>query len=167
MLSVLAKLLKILNSEESPSAVAWAIALAFVFSLLPTFSWAKWSILFIVAIFRVNLSTFIVFSAVFPLLAWLLDPWLNQFGLWLLTHESFTSFWKTVMQTGVGEFIVINNTLALSSFIVSVLLLYPLVLLAKKSVMAYRVHLKPKVEKLHLVQLFKSSKLYQMYQQLS
>jgi uncharacterized protein (TIGR03546 family) len=167
MLSILAKLLKILNSEESPSAVAWAIALAFMFSLLPTFSWVKWSVLLVVAVFRINLSTFIVFSAVFPLLAWLLDPLLNQLGLWLLTHESLHEFWKSLMATGVGEFIVINNTLALSSFLVSLVLLLPLVWLGQKAVLLYRMHLKEKVERLRLIQLFKSSKLYQMYQQLS
>lgn len=167
MLSAVAKLLKILNSEESPTAVAWAIALAFMFSMLPTFSWAKWSLLLFVAFFRVNLSAFILFSAIFPLLAWLLDPLFNQLGLWLLTNESMSSFWKSLMQSGVGDFLVINNTLALASLLISLLLLLPLVWLGKKGVIAYRTKLKGKVEKWHLVQFFKSTKLYRVYQSLS
>ncbi len=167
MLSALAKLLKILNSEESPTAVAWAIALAFMFSMLPTFSWAKWSLLLVVAFFRVNLSAFILFSALFPLLAWLLDPVFNQVGLWLLTHDSLNELWKSLLQSGIGEFFAINNTLAVASLLISLLLLVPLVWAGKKAVHAYRNHVKKKVEKWHLVQLFKSSKLYQVYQSLS
>lgn len=167
MLNIIAKLLKILNSEESPQAVAWAVALAFAFSMLPTFSLAKWLVLVVVAFFRVNLSAFIAFSVVFPLLAWLLDPLFNQLGLWLLKHPQLESFWSGVVTSSIGESLALNNTLGLASLLIALTLMLPLVWGVKKLVVLYREELKAKLEKLYIVKVIKASKLYQVYQSIA
>ncbi|WP_144391687.1 TIGR03546 family protein [Pleionea sediminis] len=167
MLNLIAKFLKVLNSEESPSAVGWAIALAFIFAMLPLFSAAKWVILLLVAFLRVNLSMFILFSILFPLLAWLLDPLFNAIGLWLLQNPQLETFWTTVTTSSVGQSLALNNTLALSSLIVGVVLLIPLYWGSKKLVVLYRNYLKERVEKLYLVRMLKATKLYQIYQSMA
>ena len=167
MWNVFAKLFKVLNSEESPQAIGWAIALAFCFSMLPVFSLAKWIVLLVVAFFRVNLTSFLVFSAIFPALFWLLDPLFNQLGFWLLTHPDLNSLWNSVMQSSFGQSLALNNTLAISSLLLSLVLLFPLVVLAKKLVLFYRENLKHRVERWHIVQVVKTSKFYQYYQSIS
>ncbi|NVJ52011.1 MAG: TIGR03546 family protein [Gammaproteobacteria bacterium] len=167
MLTMLAKLLKILNSEDSPAAVGWAISLAFVFALLPLFSLAKWLVLVAVLLLRVNLSAFLLFSAVFAVLAWLFDPLLNDFGMWLLTLPALKDFWIAVSQSSVGGALALNNTLALAALLLSVLVLLPLYWIGVKLIYWYRSHIKSRIEKWRVVAVIKSSKIYQIYHSLN
>ncbi|WMS86918.1 TIGR03546 family protein [Pleionea litopenaei] len=167
MLTVIAKLLKILNSEDSPSAVGWAIALAFVFAMLPLFSVAKWAVVVLVAMLRVNLSAFILFSALFALLAWLFDPWLNQFGLWLLTLPSLKEFWQALYGSPIGEALALNNTLALSTLLLSIVALVPVYWGGVGMIRLYRSKLKARFDQWRIVSILKSTKVYKIYQSLS
>ncbi|NVJ60428.1 MAG: TIGR03546 family protein [Gammaproteobacteria bacterium] len=167
MLNIIAKLLKVLNSEASPRGIAWSIALAFLFAALPMFSAAKWVVILIVAVTRVNLSSFIVFSALFALIAWLFDPLLNDLGLWLLTMPALQSFWLSVSNTAFGEALAINNTLALTTLLVGLISLVPLYFAGIQFVRFYRVKLMPRVNQWRIVTALKSTKLYQIYQSIA
>src|SRR5690554_7697902 len=70
MLSVLAKLLKALNSDASPSQISLAVSLALIIALTPFFSWHNAIVLLIALVVRVNLSAFLLALAGWSVLAW-------------------------------------------------------------------------------------------------
>lgn len=74
MLGMLAKFLKILNSEAAPGQIALGFAMALFWGLTPFFSLHNLFVLLFVCIFRVNIAAFFLASAVFALLAFALDP---------------------------------------------------------------------------------------------
>lgn len=167
MLTVIAKILKVLNSESEPFAIGSAVSLAFCFALLPVFSLLKWLVLVIVIMTRVNLSIFLVFSVVFGLLALLVDPLLNGVGEWLILTPGLEMVRQTLANSDVTAAFAIDNTLGLGSLVICVGLFLPLLFAVKVSVVAYREKWMAKVEQWHLVKIFKASKLFQIYQSLT
>ena len=167
MLTVIAKLLSILNSEDHPAQIAWAVALALWFTLLPLFSGFKWGILLIVCLLRVNLSAFIIAIALFTLPIYLLDPAINHLGYALLNYQPLISFWANLASSGIGSFFAINNTLALAATLIGALLLFPTFWLTQKAIHLYRHYWMAKIEQWHVIQLLKSTKLFKIYQSLN
>ena len=164
MLTLLAKLLSALNSEDNPAQISWAVALAFWFSILPLFSGLKWILLLVVLLFRVNLSTFLVMTGLFSVLAYTLDPLFNQFGLALLQSPSLGETIASLMALPVLDSLALNNTLALSSLLLGAVMFVPLFFASRWLVEKYREKFMESFEKLHLVKVIKSSHFFQIYQ---
>jgi len=82
---MIANLLKILNSDADPSQISLALGFALVSGLLPFFSPVSLLILLIVFLLRVNLSAYLLGTAFFSGVAYLLDPLLHRIGLAILT----------------------------------------------------------------------------------
>ena len=59
MLTLLARILKVLNSEASPWQIGWAIALGLLAGLLP-FGLLSLLVLMVVCLFTINLSAFLL-----------------------------------------------------------------------------------------------------------
>ena len=78
MLTILAKLLKALNSETSAWALALAVVLGMFMGITPLWRIHNLIILLAALIFRVNLSLFIVSFGIFSGIAYLLDPWFHS-----------------------------------------------------------------------------------------
>lgn len=160
----LAKLLKALHSDVGPWSLAFGIALGMIVGLTPLIKLHNVILLFVVLLFRVNLSTFLLSWGLFSVIAYMLDPLMNIVGESLLTNQSLLSMWTALYSTGVGRLSQFYHTLTLGSLIVS-LILFPMVLFASKIlVIKYREHFLIWVEKWRIVQVVKGSRVYQVYQ---
>ncbi len=166
-MTALLKLFKLINSEDSPKQISVAIMLAFIVALLPLFSGAKWLVLLAVFLLRIHLSTFFLFLALFGLLVYPADPSLNQLGFWLLSDETTLSIIKPIALSSVGEFLALNNTLALAALLSAIVLSYPVYRLALLLIARYRIHLLPIVQKMQVVQMLKASRVYQLYEKIN
>lgn len=163
MLALLAKILKVLNSEASPWQIGWAIGLGLLAGLLP-FGFLTLVILLIVCLFTVNLSTF--------LLVWGLCG-----GLMLIFGSALESFtWQHAQNPGLLNLLAsvealqlfhFHHTLVLGAFVLGILLLIPAAWLGTVLVKQYRLRLMPKVQQLKIMQLLNASKLVQLYQKLN
>lgn len=163
MLALLAKILKVLNSEASPWQIGWAIGLGLLAGLLP-FGFLTLVILLIVCLFTVNLSTF--------LLVWGLCG-----GLMLIFGEPLEAFtWQHAQNPGLLNMLAsvetlqlfhLHHTLVLGAFVLGILLLLPAAWLGTVLVKQYRLRLMTKVQQLKIMQLLNASKLVQLYQKLN
>lgn len=163
MLTVIAKVLKALNSEASPKQIGWGVAFGVMAGLMP-FGLLTLIIIFIACIFTINLSTF--------LLSWGLS---SAFSLVIgALIESLT--WQYARHPGLLNLLSgsealqvlhLHHTQVLGGFVLGLLLLLPVFWLVAKFVVVYRERVMSWVQKLRIVQVIKASKLAQIYNALS
>ena len=79
MIRAIIKLLRVLNSEAAPAQIGLALAFALIMGLTPLWSLHNLAVLLLVLVLRVNLSAFLLGTAVFSGLAYLLDPRPKQY----------------------------------------------------------------------------------------
>lgn len=167
MLSILAKLLKALNSEASPWQIALALCFALIVALTPTLSWHNAIVLLLALVIRVNLSAFFVGTAVFSILALAIDPLSASLGERLLNAPELQAFWTDLYQHPFWRISGFNHTLVLGGLVVSLLAFLPLFFIARILVMQYREKLLIWVEKLWIAKFIKGSKFYNIYMKIA
>jgi uncharacterized protein (TIGR03546 family) len=167
MLKMIANLLKVLNSDADPSQISLAFGFALLSGLLPFFSPLSLLVLFVVFLLRVNLSAYLLGTAFFSAIAYLLDPLLHRIGFLLLTASPLESLWTTLYNSTLWRIQRFNNSVIMGGLVFGVLCFIPLVLLSNALVMRYRVHVLAWVKKTRLMQAFTASKFYDIYTKVS
>ena len=167
MLSILAKLLSILNSETA----AWQISLAFCFAMVagltPLFNIHNLLVLFLTLIIRVNLSSFIFAFVLFSGLSFILDPLFHGLGNVILSAASLQDMWTSFYNNPFIRLTRFNNTVVMGSFASSLLLFIPAFFLFKFLVEKYRNTVLEKIRNTKFMQLLKASKFYKVYEKVS
>ena len=163
MLTLFAKILKVLNSEASPWQIGWAIGLGLLAGLLP-FGFLTLLILLIVCLFTINLSTFLL-------------VWGVCSGLMFIFGDALEALtWQYAQQPGLLQLLAstetlqllhLHHTLVLGAFVLGLLLLLPIAWLCSLLVTQYRLRVMSKLQKLRIVQMLNATKLVQLYQKLN
>lgn len=164
MLTVLARILKVLNSETAPSQIAAAVALACVFGMTPVWTLHNAIVLLLVLWLRVNLSIFIVAWGLFTVLAFALDPVIDAVGHALLTADALRPLWAGFYGTDLGRLSDFNNTVVMGSLVVSLLLVPVLWYATVVLVRQYRSRIRSWVQRTHLYQVLRGTRLFNLYQ---
>ncbi|MEN3159970.1 TIGR03546 family protein [Alkalimonas sp. NCh-2] len=163
MLTILARILKVLNSEASPWQIGWAVALGLCAGLLP-FGLLTLLILLIACLFTVNLSTFLLVWGFSKALLWLLAGRLEQLG-WSFGQQEWLLSLLSSSET--LQLLHLHHSLTLGGFLLSLILLWPIAWGSTRLVLKYRHVLMPHLSKWKVVQLLKASKLAQLYQKMN
>ncbi|MFT5574971.1 MAG: hypothetical protein ACI89D_000483 [Bermanella sp.] len=163
MLSVIAKLLKVLNSDDNPAQLALAVVFALIMGLTPLMSPHNILILLLVLFVRVNLGFFIVSFGLFSGLAYLLDPLSNQLGATVLHSEGLQTLWTGLYQASFWRFIGYNNTLIMGSVCLSLIMAIPLYLAVIWALTRYRDKVRAKIAQSRLALLVKGTSLFKLY----
>ena len=167
MIKMVANLLKILNSDADPSQISLAFGFALVSGLLPFFSPLNLLILLVVFLLRVNLSAYLLGTAFFSGVAYLLDPLLHRIGLAILTAGPLEGLWTTLYNSTLWRIQRFNNSVVMGGLVFGILCFVPLVLLANALIRRYRENVLAWVRKTRLMQAFTASKFYDMYMKAS
>jgi len=167
MLQMLAKLLKVLNSEAEPGQISLALCFAMVAGFTPLLSLHNLLVLFLVLLLRVNLSAFILGFIFFTGLAYLLDPLFHKAGLALLSAEALKETFTSLYNNPYWRLTRFNNTIVAGSLLLSALLFVPLYFLFNLLIVKYRDYVLETVRKSRIMQFFKASKFYQVYEKVS
>jgi uncharacterized protein (TIGR03546 family) len=164
---MIAKLLKILNSEAEPSQISLAFCFALVSGFLPFFSPLNLVVLLIVFLLRVNLSAYFLGTAFFSGVAYLLDPLFHRIGLAILTMGSLESFWTTLYNSSLWRIQRFNNSVVMGGIVFALAAFVPVLLAANALIRKYREHVLVWVQKTRLMKFFMATKLYSIYQKVS
>lgn len=167
VLGILARILKVLNSETAPAQIAAAVLLALFMGLSPLGSPHNLFILLLVLVLRVNLSLFLVSLALFSGIAWLLDPMAHSLGLAILQAEGLQGLWTAMYNTGFWRFLAFNNTLVMGQLTIALVLAVPVFFAVTFIVRNYRDHIMERVQKSRLMLMLKGNKFYSIYQSLN
>jgi uncharacterized protein (TIGR03546 family) len=167
MIELIARLLKVLNSETEPAQISMAVCFAMIMGFTPIWSVHNVIVLFLVLVLRVNLSAFILAWAAFTALAYLLDPLFHAIGRALLLAESLKSLWTALYNNIWFRLDHINNSITVGSLLVSLALFIPVLLILNFAIRRYREHLLAWIKKTRIAQMLGASKLYHVYQTMS
>ena len=122
MLTLIAKLLKALNSDDNPSQIALAVVFAAFIGITPLASPHNIIILLIALVIRIHLPMFFLSVGLFTLVAYLIDPISHLIGLQMLQAETLQGLWHRLYNISFWRFMAFNNSLVLGGFTLSVLL---------------------------------------------
>ncbi len=167
MLDIVARFLKVLNSETRPGQISLALAFSMIVGFTPLFSLHNLLIILLVLVIRTNIATFLVGLAVFSGIAYLLDPLFHLLGQRVLNNESLNPLWTSLYNSTLWRLEHFNNTIVMGSLLVSVVLFIPLVLMSNYLVVKYRRSLRQWVNKIRIVKIIKGTKLFNIYHSLS
>lgn len=167
MLTIFAKLLKLLNSDQNPGHLALAVCFGFAMGLMPGFSAFLLILIVLICIFKANLTLFFLIWGVFEGVAYVFDPVLHQLGYALLTSDGLHSLWAGLIQSSFWKLTAFNNSLVMGALVSILVLWVPMYLLSYWLVKSYRNKIKTYVEKFKITQLVKGSKFYKVYQSLA
>jgi uncharacterized protein (TIGR03546 family) len=139
-----------------------------IIGLTPVMSLHNLVIVFLMIIFEVNIAMTIFSFAIFSGFAYLLDPVFHDLGYYLLVNVAFLKgMWTSFYNTPVIALSRFNNTIVMGSLAASLILVLPTYILGKQFVLVYRTKLDPYIEKLKIVKIIKSSKIYELYEKIS
>lgn len=164
MLGMLAKFLKVLNSDAAPGQIALGFAFALFVGLTPFFSLHNLIVLLLICIVRVNLSAFFLASALLTLVSYLTDPLSIMLGEYVLNHPDLLATWTQFYQSDVWRAFKFNHTLLLGSLILATLLFIPMLVISRFVIIMYRERLMKWFETLKISKLVKASKFYKIYE---
>jgi len=165
VLKIIKKIFAILGSTDSPRQVAWGFVLGMILGLTPFWNVHNLLIVLLILLFHVNLGSAIFGWFIFSAFAYLLDPLFHSLGYYLLVQvDSLQSIWTFIYNNSVLAWFRFNNTVVLGSLLTGLILLAPTWFLMRWFVQYYRKYLQAKVQKLKIVQVLKSSKIYTAYQ---
>ena len=167
MLTTLAKLLKVLNSETDPAQIGLAFSFALLSGFLPFFSPLNVIVLLLVLLIRMNLSAYLLGTAFFAGIAYFLDPLFSRIGLALLTAAPLEGLWTVMYNSTIWRIQKFNNSVVMGGFAFAILLCVPLFLLSNALIRQYREHVLSWVRKTRLMQLIMASKFYGIYEKVS
>lgn len=166
MLTVLAKLLKLLNSDTNPAQLALAVCFGLSIGLMPGFSALLLVLFILVCVIKANLTLFLLVWGIFEGVAYVFDPLIHQLGYWVLTQPSLSTFFTELLNSSVWTLAAINNTLVMGAALVILALWLPVFFLVKVLVVKYRSNIQRLIEKFKIVQMLKGSKFFKLYQEL-
>ncbi len=168
IIKYLSKLLKLLQSGETPGRLAGGFILGMVMGLTPFWNIHNLVVFILIVLIRVNISMALLAFAVFSGFAYLLDPLFHNIGYRALVDiESLQGLWTSMYNSPLLALTNFNNTVVMGSLIVAILLLAPMYFFIKWAVVVYRGRVSARVQKLKIVQIFKSSKLYSFYEKIN
>ena len=167
MIELIARIVRVLNSETEPSQISLAVCLAMIIGVTPLMSPHNLIVLLLICILRVNLSAFIVTWGIFSGLAYLLDPTFHGIGLAVLSAESLQPMWTGFYNNIWLRLSNFNNTLVMGSLIFSLVLFVPLLLGLNFGIRTYRSRVLDWLKKTRIAQVLSASKFYHIYQTVS
>lgn len=167
MLAILAKILKVLNSEQSPAQIAAAISMAAIVGLTPLLSLHNLIIALVVLWFRVNLTMFLVAWPLFTLLGIIITPLSESVGATLLQNDTLLPMWESFYNTLIGRWSNFYYTGVIGSLVVGLIVSIVLFPLSQLFIANYRGKWLKKIEQYQIVRMLKASKFWQLYENYS
>jgi uncharacterized protein (TIGR03546 family) len=164
---LLAKFLKVLNSNAEPLEISLGFCLAMIAGLTPLMSLHNLVVLFAILILRVNLSAFLLGLGLFSGIAYALDPLFHRIGLAVLTAPSLVNLWTSLYNSTLWRLEHFNNSIVMGSLLTALTLFVPFVLLCNMLVRRYRDHVLEWVMKSRFMQMMSASSFYRLYQSVS
>lgn len=138
MISSIAKAIRLLSSDVEPFQLSLGICFGIVAGLSPLISVQSLIVVLCVISFRVNLAILLMSYALFSLIAYLADPLIVSIGTSTLAMGSFKPMFTEMYNSGIWRFLNFNNTAAMGSLVISIVMFIPLFIIFQWLITRYR-----------------------------
>ncbi len=164
MIEMIAKLLSVLNSETEPGQISLGFCFSMVIGFTPFLCLHNILIMLLVLTLRINISAFVLGWPVFSGIAYLFDPMFHTIGYTILTASALNALWTAFYNITFFHLENFNNSIAMGSLFISLVLFVPFYFLFNYLIRKYRERFLKWIEKTKVVQILKSTKFYSVYQ---
>jgi uncharacterized protein (TIGR03546 family) len=164
IIKFLQTLLKALNSDGTPGQVGMGMAIGLAFGLTPLVSLHNLVVLAVAMLTTVSFPGVFLGWAIATPIGFLLDPLFDRIGMALLTNEALTPVFVWIVNTPIVALARLNNSIVLGSLVVWLVILVPMYVVFRVLVTRYRADVYAHVQKWRVVQVVKTSKLWDIYQ---
>lgn len=162
-LSYLRWFIKGIVKENSPSAIALAIAFGFVIGIIPKSNLTAQSIFILAMVIRTNTGFLILSILIFSFISPVIDPLTDRIGYFILTLPSLNKVFNWMYNTPVIAWSDFNNTVVMGGVVVGLILFLPVYYYSKKFGVYYNSFLKEKIAKSRVSKVLKASWLFEWY----
>lgn len=159
MISTISKLFRLLSSDIEPRQLSLGITLGFIAGISPIFSMQSIIVYLLLIILRTNLSIFLMSFSLMSLIAYLADPVIVSIGQKVLTEPSLQALFTDMYNNGLWQFINFNNTAAMGSLLIAVVLAVPCYFLSQYLIRKYRVTVVERWKQSAVFKYMKNSKM--------
>ena len=166
MLGMLARLLKALNSESGPWAIAWGFVFGMIMGLTPLLSAHNLVVLFLAMSLRINFSGFLLAWVFFSGVAYVFDPVADYLGEQLLQAEALQGLWYSLYDQAWARLLQFNHTITLGSLVFALLFAPVWLGISYMAIVNYRRRVQAWFVKLKVVQALKGTKFWSLYQKI-
>ena len=145
------KIWNALNHAGKPWQIAIAIALGMVVGFTPIFSIHNIAILFIVLIFNIHFSVFLLAVSFFGMIGLILDPLFASIGKLILTSQGLETIFTSWYNNPFGHLTYFNNTITMGSLVVSLVLFFVVYKISSFLLVKYRSVIAVKIKNIPLL----------------
>lgn len=161
---IFSKFIKARRSHDSPSQIAWGVALGTILGLTPFLTLHNFILIVLILIINVNLSAVIFSLVLYSLIGYIFDPVFHTVGFSLLVNIDFLQpVWIWLYNIPVAPFTRFNNTVVAGSLLIALILLIPHYLIFKWFVIKYRGSWNVKIQKWKIIRIIQGNKLVRFY----
>jgi len=164
---LVAKFLKVLNSNVEPGEISLGLCLAMIAGLTPLWSLHNAVVLFLVLILKANLSAFLLGLGLFSGIAYALDPLFHRIGLAALSAPGLQNLWTSLYNSTLWRLEHFNNSIVMGSLLVSLALSLPFILACTWLIRRYREDILAWVRKTRFMQMLTASRFFDLYRSVS
>ena len=163
-LQFISKFIKVLRAGESPPLIASGFTLGFFVGLSPFMTLQNLVILLIAFLSKVNLASMFFAIFFFGFIAYLFDPVFHSLGYVLLTQvDVLKGLWTYLYNLPVAPFTRFYNTVVMGTLVTAIVLAFPVYLLSKRGIIAYRENWADRIEKSKFIKAVKGTSLFKWY----
>ncbi len=164
-LNIISKIIRAFRSGESPRQIAAGFCVGFLIGLMPFWTLQGVVLFIMLILLNINMAAGTLAILLASLFAYLLDPVFHDIGYYVLTGiPGLRGIWEWLYNNPLGPLTRFNNTVVMGSFVLGLVLFFPVFWGMKRLVISYREHLEVRIKKWKLYQVIKGSKLVQWYE---
>lgn len=139
-------IIKLLQSNQAPTAIAMGFGLGFFYGLPPFNLLLLIGIGILFSLFNISIGAGFLGAFLGKLLSFFIFPLANALGLWLLSMPKLEPLWTATFSQSLPLALELNYSAVLGFFIIGLLLFAPVVWAFKWFIIYYRYALKKKIE---------------------
>lgn len=147
----LKKIWNALNHAGKPWQIAMAIALGMLVGFTPISSVHNIAVLFIVLIFNIHFSIFLLAVSFFGVIGLMLDPLFASIGKLILTSEGLESIFTSWYNDPFCHLTYFNNTITMGSLVISLILFFFVYKISSYMLVKYRDVIAVKIKNIPLL----------------
>ncbi|MBN2754783.1 MAG: TIGR03546 family protein [Candidatus Goldbacteria bacterium] len=161
MIRQITKLLSIVNSNKEPGEIALGVVFGMFAGFLLLAPFNAVIIFLLVLVLNVNTAAFFLFTGIFKLITFLIDPLGDIIGRAVLTVPFLEPVFSKMAEMPLVPFTKFNNTVIMGDFIIGLLLIVPVWMGTLKVIDFYRKHMQDKVKKFGIVKALKAGNFFE------
>ncbi len=154
---------RLLNSETGTNQLAAGLTFGMFLGFSPFLSLQTMIIFIILLFFRIQIGAAFVSAFFFKFVAFLIDPAADILGRFILEADGLRPLWVSLYNMPIVPFTRFNNSIAMGSLAVAIVLTVPMFFIFRILVVKYRAAIVARIKQTKIWKAIAATKFYNWY----